>query len=105
MSCIGKIGHYLDGSVVGGLELLKFMTSELPKLRTSIVAVVDVVDPYFGLCLGMDKVKFLTDGVVLVDILGCLDLDVKLISINGVGDGVAEMLQLIHPWELVPTQQ
>ena len=103
MSCIGKIGHYLDGSVVGGLELLKFTTSELPKLRTSIVAVVDVVDPYFG--LGMGKVKFLTDGVVLVDILGCLDLDVKLISINGVGDGVAEMLQLIHPGELVPTQQ
>ena len=67
------------------------------------MTVVDVIDLCLGLRVG--KVKFLTDGVVLVNILGSLDLDVQLIPINGIGDGVAEVLQLVHPWEHVPTQQ
>ena len=54
------------------------------------MTVVNVIDLCLG--LGVGKVKFLTDGVVLVNILGSLDLDVQLIPINGIGDGVAEVL-------------
>ena len=57
--------------------------------------IVDVVQG--GLGLGMHKVELLADGVVLVHIHSCLDPHVQLVPNHVVGDGVAKVLNLIHP--------
>ena len=57
--------------------------------------IVDHVES--GLGLGVHKVEVLADGVVLVHILGGLDPHVQLVTIHEVGDGVAKVLNLVHP--------
>ena len=55
----------------------------------------------FSMCI----VEVLEDGVVLVNIPGWLDLDVQLVAIHPVGDGVAQVLQLtIYPRKWVATE-
>ena len=65
------------------------------------MSIVDIVDS--TLCFGVGKVKLLTNSVVLVHILGCLDLHVQLVTIHGVGDGVTQVLDLLHPRKVSPT--
>ena len=53
----------------------------------------------FKLAAGMGKIELLTDCIMLVHIPGYLDPHVKLVPIQGAGDGVAKMFKLVYPGE------
>ena len=53
-----EVTHDLDWSVVGREHLIILLTVNLPELRPSEVTIVDVVNS--ELCLGVDKVYFLS---------------------------------------------
>ena len=58
----------------------------------------------FKLAAGMGKIELLTDCIMLVHIPGYLDPHVKLVPIQGAGDGVAKMFELVHPGEVSSTK-
>ena len=64
------------------IDLLKVASSLsislVPKLGSSVVAVVDVVKFCLGLRVG--KMKFLENGVVLVNVFCSFDPNIKLIA-------------------------
>ena len=53
----------------------------------------------------MCKVELLAQKVVLVNVLRSLDFDIQLVPIHDVRDGVAQMLELVHPWQWISTEQ
>ena len=61
------------------------------------MSVEDIID--MNLSLRVSKVEFLAERVVLVNVAGILHPHVQLVSIHGVGDAVAQVLQLLHPWQ------
>ena len=46
----------------------------------------------------------LANSVVLVNIFSSFDLHIKLVTIQGVGDGVAKVLDLLDPGEISATK-
>ena len=103
VGCPGEVEHDLDGLVVGGLELLHLPAAKLPQLRPSEMRVIDAVNSELGLWLG--KVKFLINGVVFLNISSILGFQVKLATINHISNCISQMLDLINPWQRVPTQR
>ena len=89
MSVPGQLQHNLERSVVGRLQFHKHPGTYFPQLTTSIVTIEDVLQLHFSL-----RVSRLADGVVLVNVLSCLDPDVHLVAIHSVGDEVAYVLSL-----------
>ena len=67
------------------------------------MAVVDLVDLQFGLWVG--KVELLHQRVILVNISGGLHLDIKLVSVIAVGNGIPKMLNIVHPGQQSATEQ
>jgi hypothetical protein len=66
------------------------------------VSIVDVVGG--GLSLEVGKVELLSNSVVLVNIFCSFDLHIKLVAIQGVGDGVSKVLNLLDPGDISATQ-
>ena len=66
--------HNFDRPIVGRIQLVKLLGTKLPELGPSIVPIVDVVDGHLG--LGVGEVKLLAYRIILVNIFGCLHLDV-----------------------------
>ena len=65
------------------------------------MTVVNVVD--FKLGPRMSKIKFLTQGVILVNILARFDLGVELVSIDNIGYCISQMLHPVNPWQQIST--
>ena len=61
------------------------------------MTIVNVDDSDFR--LRMSKIILLTNGVIPVNDLGCLHLDILLIAIHFIGDEVAKMLDFVEPAE------
>ena len=66
------------------------------------MSIVDVVDGDF--CLWVGKVELLAYGVTFFNVLGSLDLHVKLISIHGVGNSISKELDFLDPREISATE-
>ena len=98
----GKVIHDLDGAVLSGVQLVHLLGAKLPKRRTSEMPIVNVVDGDLSVRVG--KIKLLTKSFVLVNILSCFYPHVQLAPINGVGNGIAQVFQLLYPWQSVSTE-
>ena len=56
------------------------------------------------LAAGVGIIELLADCVMLIHIPGYFDPHVKLVSIQGAGDGVAKMFKLVYPGEVSSTK-
>ena len=62
----------------------------------------DVIQLNF--CYGMGEEELLVKRVVFVNIDSTLSFDIKLATINGIGNSISQMFQLTHPGQWISTE-
>ena len=102
MCLVWKVSCDLDRAVITTFKAICTLAKKVPDLRAREMTVVDGVKG--ELCNWVGIVEFLVQSAVLVYIPGNFLLDIKLPSINLVGDHGAQVLQVVHPWKRIATQ-
>ena len=102
MSTEWKIKHYSEGCIPGIVDHFRFSAKKIPDWRASEARVIYLVQVEF--CQRMAKRKFLTQVIVLGDVLGPLVPHVTLHAIALVIQVNTKVFPGSNPWKIISTK-